>query len=194
MPGVLVVARTSGGLTAEAIADGAGIYRFPSLRPDTYELSLDLDGFAPVRITNVALTLGRQLRIDLVLVPAGLNETVNVTAPSPLLAVGQSVRATSLRGDDIDKCRVAAISCHWPSTRRAPATSEAWWRWNRWLDGRREPHRAGRYRNHRYVARHAGAVSRDRFRRGVSTEVVGVQRRIWGIDRRGRERDHQKRR
>ena len=103
MPGVLVVARTSGGLTAEAVADGAGIYRFPSLRPDTYELSLDLDGFAPVRITNVALTLGRQLRIDLVLVPAGLNETVNVTAPSPLLAVSQSVRATSLRGDDIEK-------------------------------------------------------------------------------------------
>jgi hypothetical protein len=103
MPGVLVLARTSGGLTAEAVAYGTGIYRFPSLRPDTYELSLDLDGFAPVQITNVALTLGRQLRIDLVLVPAGLNETVNVTAPSPLLAVGQSVRATSLRGDDIEK-------------------------------------------------------------------------------------------
>jgi hypothetical protein len=59
--------RARGGLTAEAV-DGAGFTVFRRCGRTPGELSL-VHGFAPVRITNVALTLGWQPRIDLVLVP-----------------------------------------------------------------------------------------------------------------------------
>jgi hypothetical protein len=103
VPGVVVLASNGGGVSVEAVSDGAGVYRFASLLPGTYSLSAQLTGFAPVQISNLSLTLGRQLTVDIILVPAGLTEVVNVTAPSPLLAVTQSARATSLRGDDIEK-------------------------------------------------------------------------------------------
>lgn len=103
VPGVAVLARSSTGLSLEIVSDGTGAFRFASLPPNQYELTAKLDGFVPARVVDIELALGVQLQIDLVLAPAGLDVTVEVTSRSPLVAITQSSRATSIRSDQIEK-------------------------------------------------------------------------------------------
>jgi hypothetical protein len=103
VPGVVVVAHSAGGLLAEALTDDSGTYRFASLPPNRYDLTATFAGFTPARITNIDLLLGLRLSIDVVLAPAGLDDTVVVVGSAPLVAVTQSSRAVSIRGDAIEK-------------------------------------------------------------------------------------------
>ena len=102
-PGVVVAATSVAGLSLEQTTDGAGAYRWSALPPGRYELRARLSGFQPVAVTGIDLRLGQRLSIDLTLRPAGPDETVEVTSESPLVAITQSARATSLRGDEIEK-------------------------------------------------------------------------------------------
>ena len=103
MPGVAVLARSATGLAVEAVTDGSGTYRFASLPPGRYELTASLSGFVPARVANIELKLGFELHVDLKLEPAGVTETVEVVGESPLVAITQSSRATSLRDEEIEK-------------------------------------------------------------------------------------------
>ncbi len=103
VPGVAVLANSSSGLTLETVTDGSGTYRFATLPPGRYEVIGRLTGFLPARVVNVDLALGVQLTIDLVLQPAGPNETVEVISESPVVAVTQSAGATNLRNEQIEK-------------------------------------------------------------------------------------------
>ncbi len=85
------------------MTDATGKYRFPSLAPGRYEITANLSGFAPAKVQNVDLRLGQQLNIPLTLSPGAMTETVQVVAESPLIAITQSARSTSIRGDEIDK-------------------------------------------------------------------------------------------
>ena len=87
----------------ETVTDGSGTYRFATLPPGRYEVTARLTGFLPARVVNIDLALGVQLTIDLVLKPAGPNETVEVVSESPLVAVTQSAGATNLRNEQIEK-------------------------------------------------------------------------------------------
>jgi hypothetical protein len=102
-PGVAVVARSATGLAVETVTDGSGLYRFASLVPGRYEVVARLTGFAPARVVNIDLMLGVQLQIDVTLQPAGLDETIEVVSESPLVAITQSVHATSLHSEEIEK-------------------------------------------------------------------------------------------
>jgi hypothetical protein len=103
VPGVVVLTRSASGLAVESLTDDLGKYRFASLPANRYDLTATLTGFAPARITNVDLLLGVQLSVDIVLTPAGPDETVVVVSSAPLVAVTQSSRAVSIRGDAIEK-------------------------------------------------------------------------------------------
>ncbi len=103
VPGVVVLARNASGLSIELTTDESGTYRFPSLPPGRYELLARLSGFAPARVVDIELKLGVELRIDLTLRPAGVTERVEVVSASPVVAITQSARATSLRDEEIEK-------------------------------------------------------------------------------------------
>ena len=103
VPGVTVLARSTTGLAIESVTDGAGVYRFASLPPGRYEVAARLPGFVPTRVVNIDLRLGQLLQIDVALQPAGPDETVEVVSESPLVAITQSVHATRLRGEEIEK-------------------------------------------------------------------------------------------
>jgi hypothetical protein len=85
------------------VTDATGIYRFASLAPGRYEVTATLSGFAPAKVQNIDLRLGQQLNINLTLQPGGVAETVQVVAESPLIAITQSARSTSIREQDIEK-------------------------------------------------------------------------------------------
>jgi len=85
------------------IADAQGVYRFPALPPGLYEVTASLSGFTARKVTDVRLSLGQLLKIDLTLALAAITESVQVTAESPLIDVKQNANSTSLSAASIER-------------------------------------------------------------------------------------------
>jgi Carboxypeptidase regulatory-like domain/TonB dependent receptor-like, beta-barrel len=102
LPGVTVTA-TSPSLIGNqvAVTEPDGRFLFPSLPSGTYTLTFDLQGFKQVKRENIVLTLGRTFTVDMKLEVASVQESVTVTAVSPLIdstttAVGNEFSAEKL--------------------------------------------------------------------------------------------------
>jgi len=103
MPGVTIEAKNlEVGSVVSTVTDANGTYRFPALPAGTYDVTASLQGFNTIKSAAVPLALGQIKKVDLALSVAGLTESVQVTAESPLVDVKQSARATSIRGEQID--------------------------------------------------------------------------------------------
>ena len=87
LPGVTITATSpavmGGSLTAVTSPDG--VYRLPSLPPGVYEFKYELQGFKPVLVQGVRITVGIGLTIDKVLEVAALQETMTVVGESPIV-------------------------------------------------------------------------------------------------------------
>ncbi len=103
LPGATIEARSVGAAVSTAVSDSAGGYRFPSLTPGIYEVSATLTGFGPRKVENIQLQLGQILKVDFALSIAGMSETVQVSAESPLIDVKQNAAAVSIQSDIIDR-------------------------------------------------------------------------------------------
>ena len=104
LPGVSVEVRginVGGALTA--VTDAAGVYRFPALPPGRYQVTAALQGFTSSKSEQVDLQLGQVLKVDLSMALAGVTESVQVTAESPLIDVKQSVAGQNISADFIDR-------------------------------------------------------------------------------------------
>ena len=103
LPGATVQA-TSPSLVGiqTAIADGQGSYRFPALTPGLYEITATLQGFNTAKVTDVRITIGQLLKIDLALSLATLTESVTVTAESPIIDVKQNAATASITSEAIE--------------------------------------------------------------------------------------------
>ena len=66
-------------------------------------MTANLSGFAPAKVSNIDLRLGQQLTINMTLNPSGVTETIQVVGESPLIAITQSARSTSIRDEEIEK-------------------------------------------------------------------------------------------
>ncbi len=104
MPGVTVEARSTAlvGIAA-AVTDDRGNYRFPALPPGIYQVSAALQGFTPAKAENIELQLGQILKLDLSLAIGALNESVQVTAESPVIDVRQNSAAATISADVIER-------------------------------------------------------------------------------------------
>jgi hypothetical protein len=103
VPGAAVEARSAAGPTVSATTDRLGVYRFPALPPGRWDVSTTVPGFRPARIEGIRLSLGKLLRVDLVLELGEVSERVDVRAESPLVDVRRSARFTSIRDEYVDK-------------------------------------------------------------------------------------------
>ena len=104
LPGVTVTA-TSPALIGSrtAVTEVNGTYRFPSLPEGTYQLSFELSGFQTYKRTNIVLSLGQTLTVDAQLQVQSLQESVTVTAESPVVdvqttSVGSTLNTAKLIG------------------------------------------------------------------------------------------------
>ncbi|PYR71592.1 MAG: TonB-dependent receptor, partial [Acidobacteria bacterium] len=102
LPGATVDLTGGAGATLSTVSDAQGVYRFPSLLPGTYTVSANLSGFSAKKVENVPVELGQIKKVDFALAVAGVAETVQVTAESPLVDVKQSTRATNLRSEQVN--------------------------------------------------------------------------------------------
>ena len=102
LPGATVDLTGGAGVSLNTVSDAAGVYRFPSLLPGIYAVSASLSGFSTKKVENVPVELGQVKKVDFALTVAGVAETVQVTAESPLVDVKQSTRATNIRAEQVE--------------------------------------------------------------------------------------------
>ena len=105
LPGVTVEISSPsmmGGVQAQITSD-RGHYRFINLPPGTYKLVFKLEGFQTLERGNVKLSVGKTVNENMVLQQATLEESVTVTAASPVVDTTQSGISHVFSRDDLEK-------------------------------------------------------------------------------------------
>ena len=72
-----------------------GQYRFVAIQPSTYTVTATMSGFSSARQTDVRLTVGRTLRVNLQLAVGGIEEVIEVEGIAPLIDAQDSQQATT---------------------------------------------------------------------------------------------------
>ena len=100
LPGVTVTAESETMLgTRSAVSDGVGNYRLPALTPGMYTLTAQLSGFAPLRRENIQVRTGSNFRVDLQMALGNVEETITVTAESPMIEMKKPGQVITIDGD-----------------------------------------------------------------------------------------------
>jgi len=89
--------------TRTTISNEVGGYRFLSLPPGPYKLTLALPGFATVVRENVVVEVGKNVDLPMIMKVGNISETVSVTEASPLVDVTEVGTATNLTFEEIQK-------------------------------------------------------------------------------------------
>jgi hypothetical protein len=86
MPGVTVIAKNEAtGQFREAVSGADGSFFMSALTPGLYEITAELTGFKKYQRGAVRVEVGKTFNIDIPLALGGIEETVTVTADSPLV-------------------------------------------------------------------------------------------------------------
>ena len=91
LPGVTVTL-AGGGAPAVQTTDERGEFRFLGLPPGSYHLLAELDRFIPAEGKDLAVNIGRNTSIELILVPATFEETIT-TVDAPVLLDARKIPA-----------------------------------------------------------------------------------------------------
>ena len=105
LPGVTVTAiNTATNVTSTATTNAEGDFTIPFLNPGTYRLTAELSGFKKLVREGLDVRIGDRLGVDLTMDVGRMEETVSVTAESPLLQT-----TTGSTGQVIDEKRIAMM-------------------------------------------------------------------------------------
>ena len=97
VPGATVtITNPETGLRRSAKTDEAGRFNFPQLKPGTYSVKVEAQGFEPRRNDNVVSGLGQKQALDFTLKVARSNETVEVSSEAPLINPENANTSTTL--------------------------------------------------------------------------------------------------
>jgi outer membrane receptor protein involved in Fe transport len=81
-------------------SDGQGVYRFRNVPPGTeYKVVAQLSGFRDATQERIQVLLGQEGTVNLAMSPSGVTESVQVTAVTPLLDVGQTATGVNITAD-----------------------------------------------------------------------------------------------
>src|SRR5258707_5114098 len=81
--------------------DATGFYRFTSLPPGVYTLTVNAKGFRALKRQDVSLDVGRLPNIDVQLEIGSATETIEVVGEAPAVDVTQSKVAVTVTRDDL---------------------------------------------------------------------------------------------
>src|SRR5215213_3167729 len=86
LPGATVtVTEQNTGFSRNVVTAETGAYTVPNLTPGTYSVTVEMPGFGTLKRTDVLLTAGSELVLDLKMSVGGVQEAVTVTGQSPLV-------------------------------------------------------------------------------------------------------------
>jgi hypothetical protein len=72
------------------VTNDQGYFLITPLKPSTYTITVERQGFAPIEYTAMPLAVGQELTLDFELKPAGVQETVTVVGSSPVLDISSA--------------------------------------------------------------------------------------------------------
>jgi len=97
VPGATVtIANPETGLRRSATTDEAGRFNFPQLKPGTYSVKVEVQGFEPRQNDKVVSGLGQKQTVDFTLKVARSNETVEVSGEAPIINPENANTSTTL--------------------------------------------------------------------------------------------------
>src|ERR1022692_2188951 len=103
VPGATVtITNRETGLKRSAQTDDAGRFNFPQLKPGTYSVRLEAQGFEPRQNDNVVSGLGQKQRVDFTLKVARSNEVVEVNSEAPLINPENANTSTTLNAPALE--------------------------------------------------------------------------------------------
>jgi hypothetical protein len=102
LPGANVtVTNAATGVSRETVANAEGLYTVPALTAGTYNVKAQLTGFTAFVRNNVELPTGSTLSVDAQLGLANIQESVTVTAQTPLVEATQATLSASIRQTEV---------------------------------------------------------------------------------------------
>ncbi|MGQ0736128.1 MAG: TonB-dependent receptor [Acidobacteriota bacterium] len=103
LPGATVtITEQNTGFMRMAVTAETGGYSIPNLDPGTYLVTVEMPGFASLKQTDVLLTAGRTVALELRMQIAGVQEDVVVTGQSPLVETRNNQLGGSLSAREIE--------------------------------------------------------------------------------------------
>ena len=108
LPGVTVTVRNvETGTVRTVITEPDGQYRAPALLPGRYDITAELAGFTTVSANGITLATSQEVRQNLRLTVATLQESVTVTAEAPVVEVSKTEVAAVITPDQLEMLPVA---------------------------------------------------------------------------------------
>ncbi len=104
LPGVTVtVTNQNTGMFRETVSGGDGSFIASGLAPGTYRAAAELQGFKKFDRQDLRLEVGKTTSIDVTMAVGGLEETVNVTAVSPIVDLTSKELGGNITSDTLVK-------------------------------------------------------------------------------------------
>ena len=97
----VLVVESSTGVTSQATTDASGIYRFATLLPGSYKVTVNAPGFAAQQTSGVVIRQNEVSRVDAALKLATASQNVTVTTEAPLLQTDKADVHTDLTAQQI---------------------------------------------------------------------------------------------
>src|SRR5207249_5367769 len=91
----VTLAETNTGISHTSQTNDSGNYVFPDLPPGTYAITAEQSGFKRASRTGIDVIVNTTERVDLVLQPGNVTDTITVQAESPILQTERSEEHTS---------------------------------------------------------------------------------------------------
>ena len=112
VPGATVVltSDTRGGLqVGTTVTDAKGDFIFPGTMPDTYSVTVSLEGFKTRKISGFAVSSGDRLALPAMTIDVGsLSETVTVTGESPLIQAASGERSFTIPTESVQNLPISS--------------------------------------------------------------------------------------
>ena len=103
LPGATItVTEQNTGFTRTVVSAETGAYSIPNLDPGTYTITVEMPSFAGLKQTDLVLTAGSAVTLELKMQVAGLQEQLVVTAESPIVQTSSNQLGGSLSSREIE--------------------------------------------------------------------------------------------
>jgi len=97
----VVITETSKNLSHESLTNGSGNYTFPDLPPGAYTVTVEGTGFKKATQQNVQLLSNQSIRVDMIMQPGDVTETVTVTTAPPVLQTDRADISTKIDATNV---------------------------------------------------------------------------------------------
>jgi hypothetical protein len=99
----ITIVEDATGLSYSAVANEAGEFVRPTLKPSTYTVTVEAPGFRKAEQKEVVLTAGARVGVNIALQLGDVSQTVEVAAAAPLLQTESTAQGATLNASEVNQ-------------------------------------------------------------------------------------------